>query len=93
MTSTQKGGRITTKKRRKPICPNRTSQTRRPHGTAGDTGAPVSRVESSNRRALLTPNDREWVKRKAAELGPLTPEEREFLALIFRGNRRRAEAP
>ncbi|MGH3327257.1 MAG: hypothetical protein ACRDPT_05575 [Streptomycetales bacterium] len=82
-----------TPRRSKPTCPQRTNPAGQRHHDATDddpaASAGTSREESSNRRARLAPKDREWVKRKAAELGPLTPEEREFLALIFRNSRRR----
>lgn len=38
-------------------------------------------------RDLLSPRDLEWVEETVARLGPLTQEEREFLAMIFQNRR------
>ena len=60
------------------------------HDNTEDDSAPVpAREEPDKPRDPLTDKDREWIKRKVAEIGPLTQEDREFLAMIFRNHRRR----
>ncbi|MDP9866359.1 MULTISPECIES: hypothetical protein [Streptosporangium] len=41
----------------------------------------------SQARDRLTDEDREWVRRTVANMGPLADEDRDYLALIFKNHR------
>lgn len=49
-----------------------------------DNGA-VNDADACGQVYVLTDEDRVWVRRSVEGFGPLTQEEREWLALMFRG--------
>lgn len=73
-----RGGRSHAGKRRR--------RSTRARAAIGDTSV-VRATVRSQARDRLTDEDREWVRRTVANMGPLADEDRDYLALIFKNHR------